>query len=83
MPSSKPTPGLVPFILILEPLYFGVLPESTIPVLYFLIPVVLLAGLAVPRANKYLAEIASLCRQEMVMDGSRGDAKNTGKGKGE
>jgi hypothetical protein len=58
----KPTP--VPFMLILEPLYLGVLPATVVPSVGALILVAVVAGLAVPRVNRYLQEVAAQVRQE-------------------
>lgn len=55
----KSEPRLTSFMIILEPLYFGVLPASVIPVLLFLIPVVLFSVLFVaPRVHAYLHKVA-------------------------
>ncbi|CAL1694848.1 unnamed protein product [Somion occarium] len=55
----------IPFILLLEPLYFGVLPKSVIPIVLFLVPVVLCATLvAAPFVNKFIARIAAEARLE-------------------
>lgn len=49
----------MPFNIILEPLYFGVLPASVVPVLVFLLPVVAVAWLIVaPRAHRFLVSVA-------------------------
>ncbi|KIP04166.1 hypothetical protein PHLGIDRAFT_206044 [Phlebiopsis gigantea 11061_1 CR5-6] len=50
----------VPFTVVLEPLYFGVLPASVVPVLGFLLPVVAVAWLVVvPRVHRYLSSVAA------------------------
>jgi hypothetical protein len=62
----KHHPIPVPFNLILEPLYFGILPASVIPILLFLIPVIILAGLLVPWVNGYLSKIVMKARDEIT-----------------
>lgn len=64
--APKPIP--VPIIIVLEPLYFGVLPASVTPVLGFIVFVCALAGLAVPRINRYLQNIATQARQDILKD---------------
>lgn len=68
----KPTP--VPFMLILEPLYFGILPATLLPTVGLLILVATVAGLAVPTVNRYLQAIAAQVREE-IRDAS-GASKN-------
>ncbi len=53
--------------MVLEPLYFGILPASVVPTLYFLIPVVLLAAVALPWINAYLEDIALKVRREITL----------------
>ncbi|KAG7451813.1 uncharacterized protein BT62DRAFT_880984 [Guyanagaster necrorhizus] len=55
----------IPFTVVLEPLYFGVLPASVVPILYFLVPVVLLAALTLPWINAYLESVALKARREI------------------
>ncbi|KAK0234237.1 hypothetical protein IW262DRAFT_1291106 [Armillaria fumosa] len=62
---SVDRPTAVPFTVILEPLYFGVLPASVVPTLYFLIAVVLLAATALPWINAYLEGYALKARREI------------------
>ncbi|KAK0465854.1 uncharacterized protein EV420DRAFT_1508316 [Desarmillaria tabescens] len=62
---SVDRPTAVPFTVVLEPLYFGVLPASVIPTLYFLIAVVLLAAVALPWINAYLEDVALKARREI------------------
>ncbi|PBK93440.1 hypothetical protein ARMGADRAFT_992133 [Armillaria gallica] len=62
---SVDRPAAVPFTVVLEPLYFGILPASVVPTLYFLIPVVLLAAAALPWINAYLEDIALKVRREI------------------
>ncbi|KAK0479590.1 hypothetical protein IW261DRAFT_1478221 [Armillaria novae-zelandiae] len=62
---SVDRPTAVPFTVILEPLYFGILPASVVPTLYFLIPVVLLAAAALPWINAYLEDYALKARREI------------------
>jgi len=61
--SIKPTP--VPFILILEPLYFGILPATLLPTVGLLILVAIVAGLALPMVNRHLQVIAAQVREEI------------------
>lgn len=57
--ADKNVPRDVPFNVILEPLYYGILPASVAPVLFFLIPVGALALLVVaPRIHAYLGSVA-------------------------
>ncbi|KIO07025.1 hypothetical protein M404DRAFT_137399 [Pisolithus tinctorius Marx 270] len=56
----------VHFILILEPLYWGVLPASQLPTVCFLIPVLLAAAMAVPRVLAYLDPFVLQAREDMV-----------------
>ncbi|KAI0964556.1 hypothetical protein AcW1_001348 [Taiwanofungus camphoratus] len=57
----------VPFNLLLEPLYFGVLPASVAPIVLFLIPVILFAGLVLaPFVNRHLRAIAQEARSEIT-----------------
>lgn len=55
----------IQYILLLEPLYLGVLPASIVPILLFLVPVVLLAAFAVaPRVNRSIERVAAEARAE-------------------
>lgn len=67
-----PTPDLpesaaqaIPFILILEQLYLGVLPASLLPTVCFLIPVLFCAALATPWILSYLDHFIKQARQEL------------------
>ncbi|KAK0209257.1 hypothetical protein DFS33DRAFT_520428 [Desarmillaria ectypa] len=62
---SVDRPAAVPFTVVLEPLYFGVLPASVLPTLYFLIPIVLLAAVSLPWINAYLEDVALKARREV------------------
>lgn len=58
--------GKVEFITILEPLLLGAVPETLLPTIAFLIPLVLIAGLAVfPRIHAYIARIARDAQVEL------------------
>lgn len=58
--------GKVKFITILEPLRFGGVPETLLPTIAFLIPLILIAGFAVvPRIHAYIARIARDVRAEL------------------
>jgi hypothetical protein len=61
------TPSDVPFILKLEPLYFGLLPASILPFVFVLGAVLLVASLGVPRIHRYLQRIALQARKEIVI----------------
>ncbi|KAF9469646.1 hypothetical protein BDZ94DRAFT_16277 [Collybia nuda] len=65
----------VPFIVILEPLYFGLLPASVTPVLGFIVLVCALAGLVAPIINRHFQKIAALARQDTlrVADNTKDD----------
>jgi hypothetical protein len=65
--TAQYTQLTVPFALILEPLHFGILPSSILPVLSFLVPVVLAAWVVVaPRVYRYLSSVAQDIRVESV-----------------
>ncbi|KAG0703627.1 hypothetical protein DFH29DRAFT_1068455 [Suillus ampliporus] len=55
----------IPFILILEQLYLGVLPASLLPTVCFLIPVLSCAALATPWIIGYLDRFIQQARQEL------------------
>jgi len=58
--------GKVEFITILEPLRFGGIPETLLPTIAFLVPLVLVAGFVVfPRIHVYIAGIALEARAEL------------------
>ena len=58
--------GKVEFITILEPLRFGGVPETLLPTIGFLVPLVFVAGFVVfPRVHAYIASIAREARAEM------------------
>jgi len=58
--------GKVEFITILEPLRLGGVPETLLPTIAFLIPLVLIAGFEVfPRIHAYIARIARDARAEL------------------
>jgi hypothetical protein len=59
----KPTP--VPFMLILEPLYFGIIPATVVPTIGLLVVVAIAAGLALPMVNRYMQDIAAQVRKEI------------------
>ncbi|KAG6887620.1 hypothetical protein C0992_011443 [Termitomyces sp. T32_za158] len=67
--SSKPTsPTPIPFILALEPLYFGVLPSSIVPVLAYIFGAFIMACMIVPPLVKYFDGTASQARKELLWD---------------
>jgi hypothetical protein len=51
--------------LILEPLYFGVVPETVLPIAAILVPVVILAGLLARFVNRYLEPLVKDARREL------------------
>lgn len=58
--------GKVEFIMILEPLRFGGVPETLLPTIAFLVPLVLIAGFIVfPRIHVYIAGIARGAQTEL------------------
>ena len=58
--------GKVEFITILEPLRFGVIPETLLPTIAFLIPLILVAGFVVfPYVHKYIEGIACEARAKL------------------
>jgi len=69
------TAEAVPFNLILEPLYLGVLPASVLPIVLFLVPIIVLAGLMVPFINTYLEGIIRTARLETKSVAGRAKAE--------
>ncbi|KAJ7292846.1 hypothetical protein C8J57DRAFT_1267271 [Mycena rebaudengoi] len=69
-PPQNPNapPPAAEFILVLEPLYLGVLPASLTPFLLVALPVLALAACAVPRVNAYLEGYAARARREIGRD---------------
>lgn len=57
--------GTVPFVVILEPVYLGVLPATLLPTVGFLIPIVLAAVLFVPWVTAYLEPFAQQAREDL------------------
>ena len=58
--------GKVEFMTILEPLRFGGIPETLLPTIAFLVPLVLVAGFVVfPNLHAYIAKIAREARAEL------------------
>lgn len=55
----------VPFIVILEPVYLGVLPAALLPTVGFLIPIVLAAALFVPFVIAYFEPFVRQAREDM------------------
>ena len=65
---ERATPEPVPFIVVLEPLYFGVLPASVLPTVAFLgVVIVIAAYWVVPPAQGYLCAVADEVRKEVVV----------------
>ncbi|KAI6015662.1 hypothetical protein EDC04DRAFT_577588 [Pisolithus marmoratus] len=65
LPLSDQIVEPVHFILILEQLYWGVLPASQLPTVCFLFPVLLAAAMAVPRLIAYLDPFVSQAREDL------------------
>lgn len=59
------TPLLVPFVLILEPLYFGVLPASMTQNVILIVFVAVLSLLVAPRMGTYLQQFVELAKKEI------------------
>ena len=58
--------GKVEFITVLEPLRFGGIPETLLPTIAFLVPLVLAAGFVVfPAVHAYIERIAHEARAEL------------------
>ncbi|KAJ4470916.1 hypothetical protein J3R30DRAFT_3710872 [Lentinula aciculospora] len=55
----------IPFVVTLEPLYFGVIPASVVPLLWVLLPILSVSALLVPYANVFLQDVAAAARREM------------------
>ncbi|KAF8844149.1 hypothetical protein BDN67DRAFT_963247 [Paxillus ammoniavirescens] len=64
--AVEPEPDSVPFIVILEPLYLGVLPASLLPTVCFLIPILLVAAMSVPFAIAYLDTFVRQVREDLT-----------------
>ncbi|KAJ4471807.1 hypothetical protein C8J55DRAFT_459039, partial [Lentinula edodes] len=56
----------VPFLVILEPLYFGLIPASIVPFLWVLLPTVFVSIRVAPYANAFLSDIAAAARREIT-----------------
>ena len=64
----------ISFIIVLEPLYFGVLPASVLPTVTFLAVVIIIAAYwVVPPAQRYLGVVADEVRKEVVVKRARSD----------
>ncbi|KAF9235137.1 hypothetical protein BU15DRAFT_78307 [Melanogaster broomeanus] len=59
-------PAAVPFIVILEPLYWGVLPASLLPAVGFLLPILLVAAMSVPWIIAYLDTYVQQAREDLT-----------------
>ena len=57
--------GTVPFIVILEPTYLGVLPATLLPTVGFLVPIVLAAAWFVPWATAYFEPFVRQAREDL------------------
>lgn len=66
--SMPSLPDDVRFRIILEPLEFGILPSSVIPIIFALLLVVCTAAVAVPRLNRYFARLADKAKEELATD---------------
>ncbi|TFY77851.1 hypothetical protein EWM64_g6160 [Hericium alpestre] len=65
-PAAHTAAPPVPFVLLLEPLYFGVLPASTAPLLALLLPVTGTAAILAQVVHRYLEQVAQRARVEIV-----------------
>lgn len=66
-PFAHTAAPAVPFTIILEPLFFGILPASVAPTLCFLLPIVIVAwAVVVPRVHRYLRAVAEDIREERL-----------------
>ena len=63
--SNLVVAGPVPFILILEQLYWGVLPASLLPTICFLVPVLLAAAMTIPPIVAYLDPFVRQAREDL------------------
>ena len=64
----------ISFIIVLEPLYFGVLPASVLPTVTFLAVVIIIAAYwVVPPAQRYLGVVADEVRKEVVVKRAKSD----------
>jgi hypothetical protein len=64
-PSAPQAVEPIPFVLILEPLYLGILPASLLPTVCFLVPLLLGAALVTPWIISYLDHFVQQARQEL------------------
>ena len=70
-PRTRPPPPeaitrIIPIFLKLEPLYFGVLPESVVPVIWLMIPVIIIGAVAASKANKYFQSVVEEAKKELA-----------------
>jgi hypothetical protein len=70
-PRARPPPPeaitrIIPIFLKLEPLLFGFLPESLVPVIWFMIPVVIIGAVAASKANKYFQSVVEEAKKEVA-----------------
>jgi len=80
VPQKTTTNGSIPFIVILEPTYMGVLPATLLPTVGFLVPVLLAAALVVlPWVTAYFEPFARQARVDGLNAG--GMMTRTGKDK--
>lgn len=75
LPPSAIQAEPIPFILILEPLYLGILPASLLPSICFLVPLLLGAGLAASWIISYLDRFVQQARQELRDRGTAQERK--------
>ena len=71
---SEETHPTVPFILILEPVHWGVLPASLLPTVSFLVPIILAAAVLVPWVTAYLEPYARQAREDLETEMTQTDA---------
>lgn len=59
--------GMLPFVLVLEPLHYGFLPASVAPVIVLLLPLLFITFIMiVPRVDNHLREIVQRARHARV-----------------
>lgn len=65
--------GLVPFIVILEPLLLNVLPATVLPTVLFLIPTLAVSLILLPHLFQYLSNIAFKAQAELRVQHSKSE----------
>jgi len=70
-PSAEP----IPFFVVLEPLFLGVLPISLLPTACFLVPILFGTAVAIPWIIGYLDHVVQQARQELHDRGTAQERK--------